>query len=173
MAYSEHICTASFEGVAFLQSHTVSTQRELRKGRQQKVIAPFFVLFLGGCITQVIRGDNERCISVNMEAAPRTNNGRDAGRFVFSWFLIGIEWNVRCLVNVVLNSFKEEKGKNFLKKDRATCCWIASEVNFVQFVVSTSCLGMFRSSWGYRCLLLLLVHFHTFLTMPMQTLYYY
>lgn len=29
---------------------------------------------------QVIRSDNERCISVNMEAAPRMNNGQDAGK---------------------------------------------------------------------------------------------
>ena len=47
-----------------------------------------------------------------------------------SLFLIGIEWNVRCLVNV-LNPFKQKKGTNFHHNDLATCCWIASEVNLL------------------------------------------
>lgn len=60
--------------------------------------------------------DNESCIlSVNMEDAPRVNHGQEAvKRLDFSLslsllFLIGIEWNVRCLVNVVLNPFKQKR----------------------------------------------------------------
>lgn len=134
MAYSEHICTASYEGVAFLQSHTVSTQRELRKERRQKkkkVIAPFCCfLFFDGWIIQVMCRDNESCIlSVNMEDAPRVNHGQEAFKrldlfslslsyslFCSLLFLIGIEWNVRCLVNVVLNPFKQKGKRTSIKR---------------------------------------------------------
>lgn len=69
-------------------------------------------------------------LSVDMEDEPRANHGPEAVKrldLLFSslslslslLFLIGIEWNVRCLVNVVLNPFKQKrKGEIFHHDDR-------------------------------------------------------
>ena len=53
MASSEHICTASFEGVAFLLSLMVSKHR-VEEGESTKVIASLFLFSVcGGWIVQV------------------------------------------------------------------------------------------------------------------------
>jgi len=151
VAYSEHICTASFKGVAFLQSHAVTHTVEKRKATK-KVNVPFFLcsVFWWLDYIQVMWWDSED--------APRVTHGQQAVirsffSFSLSLFLIGIDWNVRCLVNV-LNPFKQKKERTSIKWPcylLLDCLWSKS----VQFVISTSRHGMSRSSCGwYRCLLL-------------------
>lgn len=129
----------------------VHTESWEKKGDKKSDCSFFCFLFFDGWIIQVMWWDNESCIlSVNMEDAPRVNHGQEAvKRLVFFslLFLIGIEWNVRCLVNVVLNPFKQKRNELPSKRPcylLLDCLWS----KFIQFVISTSCLGMFRSSWG-------------------------
>lgn len=86
-------------------------------------------------------------------------------------FLIGNKWDVRYLVYVVLNSFKHKRKE--LPSERPCCLLLVRlSSHFVEFVISTSCLGMCRS--GVGCIgASFLYNYAPFLSQQHQCRHYY
>lgn len=104
----------------------------------------------------ILKGANSQRISLSLSSISP-----------LSWFYLG--WDVQCCK--CFKSFKNKKGKTFYQKTCGPlleCLWL----HLTEFVIMTARLGMFSSSWGYRCLFL--VHYYPFLFFTsIQILYYY